>query len=396
VSLGRSGGCTGPGAHVRHALQTAAALALLLPLVLATPALAQRRSPPEHQDVWSDPNPGIRYLRRTTTTPCSIHALVVSLAVEGVRIETTPYEQRWRAVSEFARGNHMAAAVNGGFWGTFARAQGVTAGGGRRWPHGTNDEEYGYFAVRSNGRAYISPPEDTADEIPQSRITQAVSGRPMLVRSGAVEEEGLSLLDWARRRHPRTAVGVSADGRTVILVVSDGRQTHSRGMTLFEVAELMVELGADAAINLDGGGSSAMYLDRAGGVVSAPSGGRWEARLGFGVIEEEAAPAKVRLAVDGVQESYVRGIEREVMNHIGVVAPLPNEEAGLGRDELGGVPMPDAAVVVARPRPPPIALGRAREMLYPLMAGVAIAGPLLLIALILWRRRRRRLRATRT
>ncbi|MCB7135701.1 phosphodiester glycosidase family protein [Cellulosimicrobium marinum] len=59
-------------------------------------------------------------------------------------------------------------------------------------------------------------------------------------------------------RHPRTAIGFSEDGATAYLVVVDGRQSHSIGMTLPELGELLGQLGADDAINLDGGGSSQM------------------------------------------------------------------------------------------------------------------------------------------
>ncbi|MEM6314308.1 MAG: phosphodiester glycosidase family protein [Planctomycetota bacterium] len=58
-------------------------------------------------------------------------------------------------------------------------------------------------------------------------------------------------------RNPRTAAGVTADGRTLIVMVIDGRQPgHSVGVTLPELADLMKRHGADDALNLDGGGSS--------------------------------------------------------------------------------------------------------------------------------------------
>lgn len=84
-------------------------------------------------------------------------------------------------------------------------------------------------------------------------------------------------------------MGVSKDGRTVILVTADGRQTGSVGASLEEVARLMIELGADRAINLDGGNSTTMFIAREGGVVNHPS----------------------------------RGWERETVTHIGVQAPAP-------------------------------------------------------------------------
>lgn len=69
-------------------------------------------------------------------------------------------------------------------------------------------------------------------------------------------------------RHPRTAAGVTADGRILILLVIDGRQPgHSIGVTLPELADLMIGLGATDAINLDGGGSSTFHYRRSDGTL---------------------------------------------------------------------------------------------------------------------------------
>jgi MYXO-CTERM domain-containing protein len=65
---------------------------------------------------------------------------------------------------------------------------------------------------------------------------------------------------------------VSADGRKLILIVVDGRTTVSVGMRCTELADLMVELGAADAVNLDGGGSSTMWV-AGDGVVNDPSDG---------------------------------------------------------------------------------------------------------------------------
>jgi uncharacterized protein YigE (DUF2233 family) len=78
--------------------------------------------------------------------------------------------------------------------------------------------------------------------------------------------------------HPRTAVGVSQDGRYLFLVVVDGRQPGlSEGMSLVELAEWMKrQLGCWDALNLDGGGSTTMVMrnpDASPRIVNSPSGG---------------------------------------------------------------------------------------------------------------------------
>jgi exopolysaccharide biosynthesis protein len=71
---------------------------------------------------------------------------------------------------------------------------------------------------------------------------------------------------------PRIAIGITATGR-VLMVVVDGRQPRwSVGSSLGEVARLMVDLGAVHAMNLDGGGASAMWVD--GELVNRPSDGQ--------------------------------------------------------------------------------------------------------------------------
>jgi hypothetical protein len=95
------------------------------------------------------------------------------------------------------------------------------------------------------------------------KIAVAVGGNEVLLRDGVVQPVDDVAL------HPRTAVGFSADGTKLWLATVDGRQADSRGMTERELARHLKNLGADDAINLDGGGSSTL-LARAEGE-AAPS-----------------------------------------------------------------------------------------------------------------------------
>ncbi|MEM7681318.1 MAG: phosphodiester glycosidase family protein [Planctomycetota bacterium] len=79
-------------------------------------------------------------------------------------------------------------------------------------------------------------------------------------------EDGKPLGETARvaplRRHPRTAVGLTADSGTLLVLVLDGRQPDwSVGATLPEVAQVLLDHGADRALALDGGGSSTFWYD---------------------------------------------------------------------------------------------------------------------------------------
>lgn len=104
-------------------------------------------------------------------------------------------------------------------------------------------------------------------------IDHAVGGGPVLVKDGVIavadKAEGFPA-SFSDARHPRTGIGATADG-DLWLVNVDGRSRISRGATLDEMAVIMRNLGCVNAINLDGGGSSALSI--AGAAVNRPSDG---------------------------------------------------------------------------------------------------------------------------
>ena len=100
-------------------------------------------------------------------------------------------------------------------------------------------------------------------------VQQIVSGGPYLLKNGEtyidVKEEKLNAITG---KNPRTAIGYTKDGN-LILVTIDGREQASVGMTLGELAWFMKSIGAYEAMNLDGGGSSVMYVK--GNIVNTPA-----------------------------------------------------------------------------------------------------------------------------
>lgn len=96
-----------------------------------------------------------------------------------------------------------------------------------------------------------------------------VSG-PLLILNDKTEQ--LDSISFNKARHPRSAIGIRPDGSVLLLTV-DGRQSQSAGMSLFELAKIMRWLGCSSAINLDGGGSTALWAKGYGenGVVNHPS-----------------------------------------------------------------------------------------------------------------------------
>lgn len=101
-------------------------------------------------------------------------------------------------------------------------------------------------------------------------ITDSIGGSPILIDDGEILVSECS--SYLCTLQPRTAMGITASGQ-LLLVTIDGRQPgFSIGMTQVEEARFMKSLGAVWAINLDGGGSTTMWV-KGRGVVNSPSDG---------------------------------------------------------------------------------------------------------------------------
>ena len=91
---------------------------------------------------------------------------------------------------------------------------------------------------------------------------------PALVENGEISVSKNEEVGKSMASNPRTAIGI-IDDLHYVFVVSDGRTNSSEGLSLYELAEFMKEIGVTTAYNLDGGGSSTMYFN--GKVVNNPT-----------------------------------------------------------------------------------------------------------------------------
>jgi hypothetical protein len=138
---------------------------------------------------------------------------------------------------------------------------------------------------------YISEDNEVQFNEPPDEIYNAISGFALIAEGGAILPAALA----DSSIHPRTAIGLDSTGHVLILAVIDGRQRgYSEGATLAELAEIMIEYGADTVVNMDGGGTSTMVMEGDNGepiVVNSPI------------------------------HCGVPGMERPGGNHLGVYAP---------------------------------------------------------------------------
>ncbi len=111
-----------------------------------------------------------------------------------------------------------------------------------------------------------------------------VAGVPQLIEDGKIKitwEREKSSKSFVETRHPRTAVAKLKDGKFLMITV-DGRTESSGGIGLQDLAEYLLSLGATDAMNLDGGGSTTMFLD--GKVVNHPSDKEGERKVSDAIL----------------------------------------------------------------------------------------------------------------
>lgn len=234
-----------------------------------------------------------------------IHTVEIDLTTPGLEVFVTPgtatsdnTETIARTTTEFLHAFDMQVAVNANFfypfrehtpWDYFPRsgdrvnAIGQAISNGQ--PYSPPQQDWFVLCVDGTQRAQIL----TRDRCPVE-TQQAVSGSAVLLQGGqpspthpnAADSDGL---------YSRTAVAVDRAGETLWLVAIDDKQPlYSEGVTLAELTTLLMELGADAALNLDGGGSTTL--------VAATSDGS--------VVLNSPIHAKVPM------------VERPVANHVGI------------------------------------------------------------------------------
>lgn len=120
-------------------------------------------------------------------------------------------------------------------------------------------------------RITFTPIFDMGDLVKPRNAEDAVAGVPQLIKNSTIDitwQEEKSSKSFVETRHPRTAVAKLKDGKFLMITV-DGRSESSGGIGLQDLAEYLLSLGATDAMNLDGGGSTTMFVD--GKVVNHPS-----------------------------------------------------------------------------------------------------------------------------
>jgi exopolysaccharide biosynthesis protein len=182
-----------------------------------------------------------------------------------------------KTTSTFGKELNALAAINGTFFDVanggsvdFIKMDGVVIKQNVLDKKGNRARHQRAAIVINDGKLDLKIWDNTAsweNDLPDRDVM--LSG-PMLIWNKHYEE--LDTTAFTRLRNPRSAVGIKRNGDVILLTV-DGRHENSAGMSLHELAAIMRWLGCVSAINLDGGGSTTLWVDNGtpNGVINYPS-----------------------------------------------------------------------------------------------------------------------------
>lgn len=185
------------------------------------------------------------------------------------------YEQReLKTTSQFASGTQALAAVNAGFFNmkeggsvSYLKVDNTTIN-----EHSSSNKMITTHSIGINekGRLLIIPNADTQNLAQDKTVDDALFTGPLLLQNNEAAE--LPESKFSNNRHPRTCACIKKNGQVLLLTV-DGRNAQAQGMSLPELTQLLKLLDCTDGINLDGGGSTTMWI-KGRGVVNHPSDNR--------------------------------------------------------------------------------------------------------------------------
>ena len=168
--------------------------------------------------------------------------------------------------SSIAENANAVLAINGDYYG--ARQSGYVIRNGVIYRSKANRNAEDLVIYQDGSFGIINESEISAQALLDSGAWNVLSFGPALLIDGEIAVSSNEEVGRAMASNPRTAIGI-VDDLHYLFVVSDGRTNASEGLSLRELAQVLKELGAKTAYNLDGGGSSTMVFQ--GQVVNNPT-----------------------------------------------------------------------------------------------------------------------------
>ena len=185
-----------------------------------------------------------------------------------------------QALAACAKGYNVVGATNADFFDMFAdnHPSGPVIKDGKVITNG--DSERAFFGVDKLGEPLIG--DFRHEPWLKGNMKETVAGLQRILKKGEIGDVWPSER-FCSDRHPRTAVGITPEKDVIVFIVDGRLPEHSNGMTLYDVAVKLKELGAEDAINLDGGGSSTFLVKKEEGfeIVNFPVDARTPGVVGI-------------------------------------------------------------------------------------------------------------------
>jgi exopolysaccharide biosynthesis protein len=182
-----------------------------------------------------------------------------------------------KPTSVFGEAEHAVVAINGTFFDVknggsvdLIKVNGAIVAQNKLDQGGNRSANQKAAILIENGKLSIKSWNGSTDWEQQEPAENIMVTGPLLSINGA--DASIDSGSFSLTRHPRTAIGIKPGGKVILLTV-DGRNEQAAGMSLFELRKIMKWLGCTSAINLDGGGSTTLWVSDKGKneVVNYPS-----------------------------------------------------------------------------------------------------------------------------
>lgn len=209
----------------------------------------------------------------------SVRAYDTDIYVADVQVSSAEYLKTALAQNSFGRNlkdttSNMAEAanailaINGDYYGF--RDDGYVLRNGVLYRDAASSGTDALVVYGDGTMAAASQDDKTAQQLKDAGAWQILSFGPVLVNNGQIAVAANEEVGQAKNSNPRTAIGMISPLHYVV-VVSDGRTGDNEGLSLYELAQVLIDNGATFAYNLDGGGSTTLYFD--GKVINNPTSG---------------------------------------------------------------------------------------------------------------------------
>jgi hypothetical protein len=210
--------------------------------------------------------------------PQNINILLVNTRKRDIALFYIP--EKNLPVNQQTDSLNVFAAVNGGFFNikeggsvTYIKTEGIIHESDTSLKWSRNLNMNGSLLIDLNGRASIQEGHSNEWYDNHTEFRDVLLTGPLLLKDK--EKIILPATSLAELKHPRTVIGSRGKSR-IVLVTVDGRTESAKGMNLEELTNLMISLNCRNAVNLDGGGSTTMWIRKKpfNGIVNMPCDNR--------------------------------------------------------------------------------------------------------------------------